>query len=91
MPAAVVLTVAYLAIGFVSIVWIARAEARGRPVSARAAIVARSVVYGPPLLGLGYLVTIARDWPFFLLVVAFFVIAFLLLSGLLNTPSRPPR
>ncbi len=91
MPAAAILTVAYLAIGFASIVWVARAEAQARPVPTRAAIVARSVVYGPPLLGLGYLVTIAGDWPFFLLVVAFFVIAFLLLSGLLTTPSGPPR
>lgn len=91
MPAALVLTLVYVAIGFAAIVWLARTEARGRVVSTRTAIVVRSVIYGPPLLGFLYLVTIAGDWPFFLFVVVFFSIAFLLLNGLLSTPSRPPK
>ncbi|MFP5356354.1 MAG: hypothetical protein ACLGIK_14595, partial [Gemmatimonadota bacterium] len=37
----------------------------------------RTLRYGPPLAGLGYLVTRAGDWPFVLFVAAFFAGAFL--------------
>jgi hypothetical protein len=91
MSTAFVLVAAYLAIGFALIVWLARQEARGRVVPTRVAIGSRAAIYGPPLLGLLYLVTIAGDWPFVLFVLVFFSIAFLLLNGLLNTPMRPPK
>jgi hypothetical protein len=91
MPVPVVLTAAYLLIGFGVIVWLAHEEARGRAVPTWQAVLARTAVYGPPLAGFGYLVTIAGDWPFLLFVIAFFSIGALLLNGLLNTPVRPRK
>jgi hypothetical protein len=89
MSVALVLTAVYLAIGFTLIVWLAREDARGRSVPTWASVGARAAIYGPPVLGFLYLVTIAGDWPFFLFVLVFFSIALLMLDGVLNTPSRP--
>jgi len=91
MPLPVFLTLGYLLIGFGCIVWLAHREAHGRTVETWQAVLARTAVFGPPLLGFGYLVTIAGDWPFLLFVIGFFAIGALLLNGLLNTPIRPRK
>ena len=91
MPAPVLLATSYLAINFAFVVWIANEESHDRPIPVRLLVFARTLRYGPPLAGLLYLVTISGDWPFFLLVVAFFVAAFWMLDGLLNYPTRPPK
>ena len=67
------------------------ARTHGRTIRSGFTLLSRVLRYGPALLGLGYLVTIAGDWPFFLFVVVFFGVAFLLLNGLLSIPSRPPK
>jgi hypothetical protein len=91
MPLPVVLALGYLIVNFAIMVWLVREEAAGRVPHAPTTIIARVLRYGPPLLGLVYLVTIAGDWPFFLFVLTFFTVAFGLLNGLLSTPIRPPR
>jgi len=91
MPPPVLLTAAYLAINSAITVWIAREEAAGRPTPPWVVILSRTARYGPPLLGVFYLVTIAGDWPFFLFVVGFFLFSFWLLDGLLNYPSGKPK
>jgi hypothetical protein len=86
----IALAVTYLAINLVIMIWFERERAHGRE-PARAAIVAsRLLRYGPPLVGAAYLVVIAGDWPFVLLVGAFFTGAFWMLDGLLanQSPSR---
>ena len=87
----VLLTVAYLGINFALVVWIARQEAHDRVIPSWVVVVGRILRYGPPLIGLGYLVTIAGDWPFFLFVVGFFTFAFFLLDRSLGFPSLPKR
>lgn len=91
MPSPVLLAAVYLAVNLAITVWIAREEAGGRTPTPQLVIGGRIVRYGPALLGLAYLVTIAGDWPFFLFVVFFFAAAFWLLDGLLSYPSRPPK
>ena len=91
MPLPVTLASAYLAINLALVVWLARAEARGQSLPRSVTTLAMSLRYGPPLLGLLYLITIAADWPFFLFVAFFFATAFWLLDGLLNYPPRPPK
>ena len=91
MPLAVALAITYLAVNLAITVWIVREEEHGRGPRRRMTLASRVLRYGPALLGLGYLVTIAGDWPFFLFVVVFFGVAFLLLNGLLSIPSRPPK
>lgn len=91
MPLPVTLALAYLAINLAVTVWIIRTEGRGHAVPAWLTITSRIVRYGPPLLALFTIVTVANDWPFFLFVVFFFGIAFWLLNGLLNYPTRPPK
>ena len=91
MPLAFALAAGYLLANVVLMVWLVREETAGRTVPVATTILARLLRYGPPALGLAYLVTIAGDWPFFLFVLAFFGVAFALLNGLLSTPIRPPR
>ena len=91
MPMPVVLATTYLAINLAITVWLAREESNGRAVATWVIVVSRTLRYGPPLLGVLYLVTIAGDWPFVLFVGAFFGGAFWLLNGALNYPSRPPK
>lgn len=89
MPVAV--AALYLAVNLAITIWIVREETNGRAAPPRVAATSFALRYGPPLLGLGYLVTIAGDWPFFLFVVAFFAVSFALLNGLLAFPSRPTK
>ena len=91
MPLPVALASAYLAMNLAFTVWLVRAEARGQRLPTAVIMLAMTLRYGPPLLGLLYLITIAADWPFFLFVAFFFVTAFWLLDGLLNYPPRPPK
>jgi hypothetical protein len=91
MPLPVALTAAYLGVNVAITAWLLREEARGRVPPTWVTVASRTTRYGPALLGLLYLVTIAGDWPFVLLVAAFFIGAFWLLDGLLNYPSRPPK
>ena len=91
MPLPVVLTLGYLVVNFTLMVWLVREETAGATPPAPVTTLARILRYGPPLVGLLYLVTIARDWPFVLFVLAFFTIAFALLNGLLSTPIRPKK
>jgi hypothetical protein len=91
MPLPVVITLGYLLVNFALMVWIVREETAGRVPPARLMATARVLRYGPPFLGLLYLVTIAGDWPFFLFICFFFATAFGLLDGLLSTPSRPKK
>ena len=91
MPLPVLLAAAYLAINFAIMVWLTREIDQGRVPSPAMTWLARAVRYGPPLIGLLYLVTIAGDWPFVLFVAVFFASAFWLLDGLLNFPTHPPK
>lgn len=91
MPPPVLIAATYLVINFAIMVWMVREEHHERTSPPGAVVTARMLRYGPPLLGLGYLVTIAGDWPFFLFVLVFFALAFWLLDGLLGFPTRPPK
>jgi hypothetical protein len=91
MPLPVTLAGAYLVINLAIAVWVAREEAQGRVVAPWFVTVSRTLRYGPPLLGVVYLLTLADDWPFVLFVGAFFLGAFWLLDGLLNYPSGRPK
>jgi len=88
MPPPVALAITYFVINFVLLVWIVREETDGRAPAEWILGTARTLRYGPPLLGLGYLVTIAGDWPFFLFILFFFGLAFWMLDGLLNYGAR---
>ena len=85
------LAATYLAINLGLTVWIAREEVEGRVPAPWVRATSRAAKYGPPLLGLFYLVTIAGDWPFVLFVGAFFAAAFWALDGFLSPTSRPPK
>ena len=91
MPLPVVLATTYLAINLAFTVWLAREETQGRTPASWVTVLARTLRYGPPLLGALYLVTIAEDWPFVLFVALFFAGAFWLLNGAVNYPTRPPK
>jgi hypothetical protein len=90
MPLPVTLIASYLAANFAIMVWIVREEAHGRVPPPWVTTLSSTMRYGPPLLGVVYLVTIAGDWPFVLFVIGFFAVAFWLLDGHLNYPERPP-
>ena len=81
----------YFTVNLAITIWIVREEAGDRTPSAWLVGLSRTLRYGPPLAGFGYLVTRAGDWPFFLFVAFFFGTAFWLLDGLLNYPTRPPK
>jgi len=90
MPLPIALAVAYLALNFTIMAWLEFERARGRAPAGPLALLSHALRYGPPLLGVFYLVTIAGDWAFFLFVLAFFAAAFWMLDGLLsaNPSSR---
>ena len=90
MPLTIGLTLAYLVVNLALMVWLERARAAGRTPALRVATVANVLRYGPALLGAGYLVTLAGDWPFLLFVLGFFAMSFWLMDGLLavNPGSR---
>jgi hypothetical protein len=90
MPLPIVLAVTYLAINLAIMIWFERERAHGREPGHAAVASSRILRYGPPLAGAAYLVVIAGDWPFVLLVGAFFIGAFWMLDGLLasQSPSR---
>ncbi len=91
MPIPVAIATSYLAVNVALMLWSERELRHGRIPRGWAMAMLRTLRYGPPLLGFLYLVTIAEDWPFFLFVVAFFLVAVALLNGLLHDPSRRPR
>jgi len=91
MPLPVTLAATYFAVNLLITIWIVREETGGRVLPGWLVVVSRTLRYGPPLIGLLYLVTRAGDWPFVLFVVVFFATAFWLLDGLLNYPTRPPK
>lgn len=91
MPLPVWIALTYLVTNLVLAVSIVRAETGGQEISDMVSVGSAILRYGPPLLGLGYLVTKAGDWPFVLFVAAFFALAAWLLHGLLNYPTQPPR
>jgi hypothetical protein len=78
-------------VNFAITVWIVREETNGRTPSGWLGVGSLLLRYVPPLLGAMYLVTRAGDWPFVLFVLFFFSVAFFLLNGLLNYPTRPPK
>ena len=90
-PLPIILAAAYLAINFAFVVWIAREETAGRTVPGGVLVIGRILRYGPPLIGLGYLVTIAGDWPFFLFVIGFFAFALFLLDRGIGFPNQPRK
>lgn len=83
MPLPITLAVAYLAVNFAIMVWLEVELSRGRFHAGRVGVLSHVLRYGPPLLGVLYLVTIAGDWMFFLFVLAFFGAGFWMLNGLL--------
>ena len=83
MPLPIALAVAYLAVNFAIMVWLERERAGGRTPATRVSVLSNVLRYGPPLLGAGYLVTLAGDWLFVLFVLAFFAAGFWLLDGVL--------
>ena len=91
MPLPVLLAASYLVINLAITVWVVREETRGRPVPEWIGALSGVLRYGPPLIGVLYLVTRAGDWPFVLFVTAFFLMAAWLLHGLLSYPTRPPK
>jgi hypothetical protein len=91
MPLPVILAATYFVINLAITIWIAREEVRDHVAPTWLVRTSRVLRWGPPVLGLFYLVTIAGDWPFVLFVAAFFAGAFWLLDGLLNYPTRPPK
>lgn len=91
MPLPVALAVTYFVVNLLLTIWVVREEVGEREPSGWLMGLSRTLRYGPPLAGLGYLVTRAGDWPFVLFVAAFFAGAFWLLDGLLNYPTRPPK
>ena len=91
MPLPVVFATVYLAINLAIMAWLVREESHGSVVPTSAVILARTLRYGPPLLGMFYLVTIAGDWPYLLFVGGFFAGALWLLDSLLNYPPPPTR
>jgi hypothetical protein len=91
MPLPVTLAATYFAVNLLITIWIVREETGGRVLPGWLVVASRTLRYGPPLIGLLYLVTRAGDWPFVLFVVVFFATAFWLLDGLLNYPTRPPK
>ena len=91
MPLAVALGATYFVVNFAILVWLAWEEIHGRATSPALVRLTRILRYGPPLVGLLYLVTIAGDWPFVLFVGGFFAGAFWLLEKLLNYPPPSPK
>jgi hypothetical protein len=91
MPLPVVLATSYLVINLALTIWIVREETGGRSPSGWLVATSQVLRYVPPLIGAVYLVTRAGDWPFVLFVLFFFALAFFLLDGLLNYPTRPPK
>ena len=87
---AVLLAITYLLVNLAIVVWLAREEAHDRVPPPSVRTLAGALRYGPPSLGMIYLVTRAGDWPFFLFVVFFFTLAFWMLDRSLNFPERPP-
>lgn len=90
MTVPITLTAAYLAVNLAFMVWLERERAAGRTPERRVAALSTALRYGPPLLGAGYLVTMAGDWLFVLFVLGFFAAGFWLLDGMLaaNPSSR---
>jgi len=96
----IALTLTYLAVNVVMMVWVESRRASVEPSDEgvtgptdRVAVLSTALRYGPPLLGLLYLVTIAGDWMFFVFVAAFFAGSFWMMDGLLSTttPRRTNR
>lgn len=86
----VAIAAAYLVINLALTIRIVRDEAAGRVPPPNLVAVSRVLRYGPPLLGLLYLIWIAEDWAFFGFVAGFFLLGFYLLDRALNFPERPP-
>jgi len=89
MPLPITLAVAYLAVNFAIMLWLERERAHDRHPARNVAVLATGLRYGPPLVGLVYLVTIAGDWVFFLFVIGFFAAAFWMLDGVLGYTTPP--
>lgn len=87
---AVALTVAYLAVNWVLMVWLERQRARGSHPPAEVEAGAAVLRYGPPAAGFLYLVAIAGDWAFFGFVAFFFATAAWLMSGLAPVVEADP-
>jgi hypothetical protein len=83
MPLPLTLAFGYLAVNFTIMVWLEFERASGRVPTGRVAALSHALRYGPPLLGVLYLVTIAGDWVFFLFVLGFFAAGSWMLNGLL--------
>lgn len=91
MPLPVALAASYLVVNLALTVWIVREETHDRAPSDWLVAASHVLRWVPPLIGAMYLVTRAGDWPFVLFVLFFFGVAFFLLDGLLNYPTRPPK
>ena len=87
----VVFALTYLAVNLVLMVWLERERAHGRAPADRVTALSLVLRFGPPLLGLLYLVTLAGDWLFFVFVLAFFAGAFWLMNGLAAFTGPGPR
>jgi len=91
MPLPVTLTIAYLVVNLGFTVWIERARMAGGVPPRGLTTLSATLRYGPPIVGLIYLETLAGDWLFVGFVAFFFGLAFWMLDKLLNYPSEPPE
>ncbi len=90
MSTALALTLGYLAINLVLMVWLERERANEREVSWQAVALVAGLRYGPPVVGALYLLTISGDWLFAVFVLGFFAIAAWLMTGLLAYTNTGP-
>jgi hypothetical protein len=88
MPMPVLLALGYLIVNLGFTIWLERERSQGRRPAQQLTVMAGVLRYGPPLLGLVYLVAIARDWLFVGFVIVFFTVAFWLMDGLLAYTSH---
>ena len=90
MPLPIALTLAYLAVNLVVMVWLERERTHVREISWQVAGVTGALRYGPPLAGAIYLLTISGDWLFAIFVLGFFGTAAWLMGGLLPYTNHAP-
>jgi hypothetical protein len=83
MPLPVTLAIAYLALNLAVMIWLERERSGGRPPTFAVTAFALALRFGPPIVGVLYLITIAGDWLFFGFVLVFFAASFWLMNGLL--------
>lgn len=87
MLTAIGLTVAYLVVNLGLMIWVERERAHDREIPWQIDTIVGALRYGPPVVGVIYLLTISGDWAFALFVFGFFALSAYLLNGLLAYTS----